>query len=313
MKRIASLFCMAAATMLAAQSTPTTSTAPKAATATAKSSTATTAKTSATATTKTSTTAAYKLPADEKRIPGVPKTAFTLKYQDIKIGAGAEGEPGKLWHVNYKGWRAADGIVFDSSEEHKRPVMGKDGKPEMGPDGKPKMGEAEPLAFPEGMGRLIPGFDYGVMGMKVGGKRRIFIPWQMAYGTRNIPDRPDHPGIPAKSDLIFDVELVEVTDMPQPQARPMMPPHPAPGVPGTPGAAPKPGAPGTPGAPATPPPAGAPGSSNPGTATPPPAGTPSTPPPGSQTTPPPTAKPAAPQTAPSTQPSSTPTTPPQPK
>jgi peptidylprolyl isomerase len=305
MKRIVPLFCMAAAAMLAAQTAPTTSTAPKAATATAKSSTTTAGK--------ASTTAAYKLPPNEKRIPGIPKTAFTLKYQDIKIGTGAEGEAGKLWHVTYKGWRAADGVVFDSSEDHKRPIMGKDGKPELDPDGKPKMGEAEPMAFPEGMGRLIPGFDYGVMGMRVGGKRRIFIPWQMAYGTRNIPDRPDHPGIPAKSDLIFDVQLVEVTDMPQPPARPMMPQRPAPGAPG---AAPKPGAPGTPGAPATPPPSGAPGSSNPGTATPP-AGTPSTPPPASTTTPPPaaTAKPAAPQAPPSTQtaPTSAPTTPPQPK
>ena len=61
------------------------------------------------------------------------------------------------------------------------------------------------------MGRVIPGFDYGLEGMKIGGKRRIFIPWQMAYGTaRSRPSRPPGltgPGIPAKSDLIFDVEL----------------------------------------------------------------------------------------------------------
>jgi hypothetical protein len=92
--------------------------------------------------------------------------------------------------------------------------MGKDGKPELGPDGKPKMGDPQPLAIPQGVGRVIPGFDYGLVGMKIGGKRRIFIPWQLAYGTRAMPDRPDHPGIPAKSDLIFDVELVEVTDIP---------------------------------------------------------------------------------------------------
>ena len=75
-----------------------------------------------------------------------------------------------------------------------------DGKPELGPDGKPKMGEPKPIEIPQGMGRVIPGFDYGLEGMKIGVRKRLFIPWQMAYGTRAIPDRPDHPGIPAKSD-----------------------------------------------------------------------------------------------------------------
>lgn len=295
MKRIACLFCLFAAAMLTAQTAPPKPTAPKATTATAKSAPTTAAK--------ASTTSGYKLPPGERRIPGIPKTAFSLRYQEIKIGTGPEGEPGKLWHVKYKGWRAADGVVFDSSEEHKQPVIGKDGKPELGPDGKPKMGEAQPLAFPEGMGRLIPGFDYGVSGMHVGGKRRLFIPWQMAYGTRNIPDRPDHPGIPPKSDLIFDVELVEVTDMPQPPPRPTMPPRPMPGVPPKPGT---PGAPGTTtpppaGAPATPPPAGAPGAA-PKPATPQASSSPAAP--GTATVPAKTAQPAQP---------STPSTPPPPK
>jgi peptidylprolyl isomerase len=180
----------------------------------------------AASTTKPSTTAAaaepwIKLP------PGVPRVAhgpvkapFALHYEDIKVGAGAAGEAGKLWHIKYTGWRTADGAKFDSWEEHGQPVIGKDGKPELGPDGKPKMGDPQPMAFPQGVGRVIPGFDYGLDGMKIGGKRRIFIPWQMAYGTRAMPDRPDHPGIPAKSDLIFDVELVDVTEPPQ---RPMPP------------------------------------------------------------------------------------------
>jgi peptidylprolyl isomerase len=173
----------------------------------------------------------YQVPADEKRVPGIPKAAFSLRYQDIKIGTGAEGESGKLWHVKYKGWRAKDGVVFDAWDKHGQPVMDKDGKPEMGPDGKPKMSESEPMIFPQGVGRMIPGFDYGISGMHVGGKRRLFIPYQMAYGTRDIPDRgPDHPGIPGKSDLIFDVELVSVTDMPAQPQRPM----PAPGAPGQP-------------------------------------------------------------------------------
>lgn len=260
MRRIAPLLCLAATVAMSAQTAPKSSNPSKASTS-SKTSTAagktTTGRTSA---------AGYKLPADEKRVSGIPHTAFALKYQNIKVGTGPEGEAGKLWHVKYKGWRAADGVVFDNWEEHKRPVMDKDGKPEMGEDGKPKMGDPEPLVFPQGMGRLIPGFDYGVTGMRVGSKRRLFIPWEMAYGTRSIPDRPDHPGIPAKSDLIFDVELVEVTDMPTAPQRPMAPPaeeHPqssqpptgsAPGTPPPGGQQEKPGTPAQPSQPSTPPP-----------------------------------------------------------
>lgn len=242
MKRIPFMLCLAAAATLAAQTTS------KPATHSAKS-----AATTHTSATHTASATGYKLPPDEKRIPGVPKLVFSnWRYQDIVVGKGPEGEAGKLWHVKYKGWRAADGVVFDSWENNRRPEF-KDGKPVMGPDNKPVMGPPQPLMFPQGMGRLIPGFDWGLSGMHVGGKRRIFIPWELAYGTRAIPDRPDHPGIPAKSDLIFDVELVDVTDMPAPPQRPMMPPHPIP-HPGAPGAAPvQPAKPGT-----TTPPAGAP-------------------------------------------------------
>jgi peptidylprolyl isomerase len=166
---------------------------------------------------------------------------FALRYEDITVGKGAVGESGKLWHLKYTGWRAADGVKFDSWDDHRQPEMGPDGKPKLGPDGKPMLKEPEPIAIPQGVGRVIPGFDYGLEGMKIGGKRRIFIPWQMAYGTRAIPDHPERPGspaspgIPAKSDLIFDVELVDVTDVPMPMQRPMMPgnrPMPMPQHPG---------------------------------------------------------------------------------
>jgi len=191
-----------------------------------------------TATAKPASTAApaaapepwIKLPTGvPKVVHGPVKVPFSLHYEDIKVGTGAEGEPGKIWHLKYTGWRAADGVKFDSWDDHKQPAVGPDGKPELGPDGKPKMGDPKPIEIPQGMGRVIPGFDYGLEGMKIGGKRRLFIPWQMAYGTRAIPDRPDHPGIPAKSDLIFDVELVDVTEMQMPHP-PMLPPHPGAGA-----------------------------------------------------------------------------------
>lgn len=179
-----------------------------------------------------------KYPPGIKAEPGVRKALFTLRVQDLKMGTGPEAEPMKIYHVKYTGWRAADGVVFDSWDEHPTPIMDKDGKPETGADGKPKVGPAVPASFPVGFGRMIPGFDQGFAGMRVGGIRRIFIPWQLGYGTRTLPDRDaDHPGIPAKSDLVFDVELVEVTDPPPPQApRPNIPKGIPPGVPG--GAAP---------------------------------------------------------------------------
>ena len=63
---------------------------------------------------------------------------------------------------NYTGWLAADGRKFDSSYDHPRPpVLDKDGKPVLGDDGKPKLGDPQPITFPQGFGRVIPGFDQG--------------------------------------------------------------------------------------------------------------------------------------------------------
>ena len=88
--------------------------------------------------------------------------------------------------------------------------MDKDGKMQRDADGKIVMSGPLPITFIQGMGRTIPGFDQGFDGMKIGGKRRIFIPWQLAYGAVGRPG-PDaaHPGIPAKANLIFDVELID--------------------------------------------------------------------------------------------------------
>jgi peptidylprolyl isomerase len=296
MKPIASILLLAASVAASAQ-TPAKPAAPSATVAKP----ATTARPAATG----ACALADKLPAGLPPARGVCKTAFTLSYKDIKIGAGPEAEPNKMYKVHYTGWLAADGHKFDSSYDHPgQPVTDKDGKPVLDADGKPKTGDPQPLAFPQGFGRLIPGWDQGFYGMHVGGKRRLFIPWQLAYGARGRPGPdPAHPGIPPKADLIFDVELVEVTDLPTPPSRPGMGGMPSrPGMPGgmpRPGGAPgQPGAPSTPGQPATPP-----------AAAPAPASAP-TPAPGSPA-------PAAPSPAPATPPAATPapqpTTPPQTK
>ncbi len=156
---------------------------------------------------------------------GIRKIAFSLRYQEIKIGTGADAQPNKIYKVNYTGWLASDGHKFDSSYDHRPPVLDKDGKPVLDADGKPKLNDPQPIGFPQGFGRVIPGWDQGFNGMKIGGKRRLFIPWQLAYGAAGRPG-PDaaHPGIPPKADLIFDVELVEITDVPTQPSRPGMPP-----------------------------------------------------------------------------------------
>lgn len=265
MKQTALLLLLAASTVAASAQTPA-----KPATTTPAKPTTTTAAKPATAT-HAATSSAIKLPPGVPAARGVLKSAFALKYQDIKLGTGADAEPGKMYKVHYTGWLATTGYKFDSSFDHPgQPLKDKDGKPVLGEDGKPKLGEPQPITFPQGMGRVMPGFDQGFDGMKIGGKRRLFIPWQLAYGTRGRPGQDAaHPGIPPKADLIFDVELLDVTDMPAPPQRSNMPggmrmppggitPHPpAVGAPGKPGAPPAPGttpaapAPGAPAAPGT--------------------------------------------------------------
>jgi len=226
------------------------------------------------ATTATST----KLPPGVPAVQGgVVKTAFSLRYEEIKIGTGKEAEPNKIYKVHYTGWLASDGRKFDSSYDRRAPVTGADGKPEMGADGKPKLGEPQPISVPQGFGRVIPGFDQGFNGMRIGGKRRLFIPWQLAYGVRGRPGPgAANPGIPPKADLIFDIELVAVDDLQLPANHPGMGGMPGGALsPGTTGCTP-PGIPPIPGwfagtstTPATPPPTSTPAA--PSTSTAPPA------------------------------------------
>lgn len=211
-----------------------------------------------TATTAHATAAGPKLP------PGIPPIKAPAKnyfpkpikyfYQDQVIGTGAPAEPGQLYTLHYTGYFATDGTKFDSSHDHpEAPVMDKDGKPELDKDGKPVKAAGQPIKFLQGSGRTIPGFDMAFDGMKVGGKRRIFIPWQLGYGERGVksPDPKNHPDIAPRTDLIFDVELLDVAEPPaRPQMRMNMQGHP--GMPNRPGMPNHPMPQGRPGQPAQP-------------------------------------------------------------
>lgn len=124
-----------------------------------------------------------KLPDTVPAVPGTVKEQAVLRYIDIREGSGPQSRAGQQLTVHYTGW-LRDGTRFDSSE-------GKD-----------------PLKFVQGRREVIPGFDAGFEGIKVGGKRRIFIPWQLAYGEQG------RDKIPPKAELIFDVELVDAKDAP---------------------------------------------------------------------------------------------------
>ncbi len=132
------------------------------------------------------------------RVSGIPKTLYALRYIDITIGKGPLAEPEKWYTVRYTGW-LPDGTKFDSSYDHPG---------------------AQPITFPYGAHRVIYGWDTGFEGMHVGGKRRLFIPYQLAYGAMGRP-----PKIPAKSELIFDVELLAQSDTP-PEVTTPPAPHP---------------------------------------------------------------------------------------
>jgi FKBP-type peptidyl-prolyl cis-trans isomerase len=109
-----------------------------------------------------------------------------FKIIDVKAGTGAVAKAGQKVTVNYTGWlyvNGAKGKKFDSSLDH-----------------------GTPFTFPLGAGAVIPGWDKGVAGMKVGGKRTLIIPADLGYGAAGTPDGTIPPG----ATLIFDVELLSL-------------------------------------------------------------------------------------------------------
>ena len=106
-----------------------------------------------------------------------------LIIEDLSLGDGAEAVKGKDITVHYTGW-LTDGTKFDSSLDRR-----------------------QPLTITLGVGQVIKGWDEGFAGMKVGGKRKLTIPPEMAYGTRGAGGV-----IPPNATLVFEVELLKVAD-----------------------------------------------------------------------------------------------------
>lgn len=111
---------------------------------------------------------------------GMTTTPSGLQYRDDSVGTGAEARAGQNVSVHYTG-TLLDGRKFDSSRDR-----------------------GQPFQFPLGGGRVIQGWDEGVAGMKVGGRRTLVIPPELGYGSRAIGP------IPPNSTLVFDVELLGV-------------------------------------------------------------------------------------------------------
>jgi len=108
-------------------------------------------------------------------------TPSGLKYSDLKVGAGAEAKAGDAVEVHYTGW-LVDGTKFDSSRDSNRPFR-----------------------FKLGAGQVIKGWDEGVAGMRVGGKRKLTIPAELGYGRQGAGSV-----IPPGATLVFEVELLGI-------------------------------------------------------------------------------------------------------
>ena len=125
------------------------------------------------------------MPASVPAATGLVMEAYGLRYIEIKTGDGAAAAPNQEYTVHYTGW-LRDGTKFDSSVDR-----------------------GTPLKFIQGCRAVIAGWESGFEGMKVGGKRRLFIPYQLGYGELGRGRT-----IPPKAELIFDVELLGVRNVP---------------------------------------------------------------------------------------------------
>lgn len=114
-------------------------------------------------------------------------TESGLQYADITVGTGTQAHLGNRVSVQYTGWVASTGKGFDTS-------VG-----------------LNPYTLTLGENGSVTGFQEGVAGMRVGGKRRLFVPAELAFGPTNVYDENGKLLIPANSDLVYDVELVQVT------------------------------------------------------------------------------------------------------
>lgn len=120
--------------------------------------------------------------------PAETLKAMDMMMSDIKRGNGAEATPGQYVSVHYTGW-----LYDEAAPEHKGAKF--DSSRDRG----------TPFDFPLGAGRVIKGWDEGVSGMKVGGRRLLIIPPEMGYGKRGAGN-----AIPPNATLVFDVELLGV-------------------------------------------------------------------------------------------------------
>jgi peptidylprolyl isomerase len=126
-----------------------------------------------------------------------PRPATTLVQQDLKVGTGEAAVDGKQLTVDFVGISCTSGEEFDASW----------GKGE--PDPKTKKPGDKPLEFVLGKGEVIKGWDQGLQGMKVGGRRRLVIPADLAYGPTGQP-----PSIAPNDTLVFIVDLTKVANPP---------------------------------------------------------------------------------------------------